>query len=643
LLPAIAWSGDWTDPTPDELAMREGSIEPGADAEALLWEVTMDDDPQGGRRNIVFDHDPRVKIPPEAGAQKYSDISIHYPKGWGDSLVSARSVAPDGTVSVLASNAVFKTTVTKTADEELQSTTFAVPNVVVGSVLEYRYRETRYDWLYGGMLLPLQLDIPVWLVRYNIRPIATTAFSMRNVVFNTTITPFQRRAGGFYTAMAKRLPALVREPYMPPIDQVRASMLVYYAVETPGAPDEYWQQRGRESTGRFDSRVHPNGAIRALAAEVAPKGAPAEARLRLLFDWCRRNIRNLDQEAREGRPPDRKQKENDKAADVLDRRAGTAEDVNLLFASLARAAGFDVRLARTSSRDSRYFDPATRVDVFLDDELTAVRLDGAWRFFDPGALPVAFGSLRWQNEGAAALLCDGSKSAIIETPLSPPEFSLQTRTARLKLNAEGTLEGEVRMRLAGHMNSSRRAREAGESLTQREEHVTAWLQRGLPTAQVTNERIAEDLPDTTTAYEWTAHVRIPDYATRVGKRLLIQPSVFEVGRAAIFSASKRRHPVCFSYPWAELDTVRIELPDGYAVDAASQPAPMSIPGIGHYTASMRMSPDAREVIYVRTSRFGEGGTICFPADSYSGVKKVFDAFRERDDVTLTLFDPADME
>ncbi len=637
---ATALAGNWTAPTPAELAMQKCSFDPGADAEALLWEVTVDDSPSGHSQDTVLDHYLRVKIFTDAGADKYSTISIRHSRSSGISLVSARTVAPDGTVSNLRGDAVFKTTELKTSDEELRKTTFAIPNVTAGSIVEYRYRETRHDWLAHYVLLPLQLDVPAAVVRYHIRPVPSTTYEMRYVGLNTGVPQFQPGVGGFYTTSVHVKPAFVEEPYMPPRDQVQAAILVYYSAGQPDSPAKFWHDAGRRDADWFDGMCRANRNMKDVAATVAEtNGAPAE-RLQRLFDWCRRNVDNRTNAAREGRPVDDENvRPNRSAADVLAHGAGGDTDVNLLFGALARAAGFDVRLAMAASRTRRFFDPSLMVEVGLDRPLIAVRLDGAWKLFDPGSPTAPFAGLRWPQEGTAALLCDRDSARIIDTPIRPPAYSLTMRQAHFRLDADGTLEGDVHMVLTGHANDTRRRREADESLQQREQDITDRVHERLPTAEVSDVQVETDLPDTTLRYEETLHVRVPDYATRVGRRLLVQPGVFTHGGTPPFTAHTRRYPICFAYPWAEVDSVWIELPPGFVVDAADQPKPVEVPGVGVYVASARLSPDAREIVYVRQLRFGDGGTICFPRDSYEALRGAFDMFHERDEFTLTLHEP----
>lgn len=640
-LSAPARAGDWIEPTVAELALDHGQVETGTDAEALLWEITVDDRPDGHPQDTVFDHYLRIKIFTPAGAQKYSNISVLYPNDAGVSLVRARTVAPDGTRSLLARDAVFEVAASRSADETMKSTSFAIPNVSVGSIVEVRYRETRYNQFAHFLRLPLQLDIPVVLVRYNIRPALSTVADMHHIVFNASLSEFERTAQGFYSAFARDMPAFVEEPYMPPADALRASLLVYYAMESPKSRDLYWQQAGARLARRFDDHCRPNKAIRELAARLLGGGAVDEDALHRIFDWCRQNIHNLTNDALEDRPmaPD-PPGPNKNAAGVLDRGSGTADDVNLLFASLARAAGFDVRLARAAGRG--LFDPSLMVDAFLDTPLIAIHLGDGWWLLDPGALHVPFGALRWQHEGSLALLCDEKSSSFVETRPSEPAYSLRLRTAHLTLARDGTLEGEVHTVLTGQANSQRRAGEADESLAQRKQDIVDRMQAHLATAEVESVLVA-DVPDTSLRYEETLHLRLPDYGAWAGERLLLQPSVFRRDIQPLFVASERHHPVCFGYSWTDVDSVEIELPPGFAIDPVTPPKPLDIQGIGRYAVDMRMSHDGRKVTYVRILRFGDDGTICFPVESYPGLKAMFEAVQQADATTLSLFDAKDLK
>ena len=71
LLPAE----EWRPVTPAELQMAASTVEPGADAEVIFWEVRVDD---SNAENMAMKHYIRVKIFTEKGREKYSKVDIPF-------------------------------------------------------------------------------------------------------------------------------------------------------------------------------------------------------------------------------------------------------------------------------------------------------------------------------------------------------------------------------------------------------------------------------------------------------------------------------------------------------------------------------------------------------------------------------------
>src|SRR5947209_1452550 len=73
-VPALAGSGDdWRPVDPAELALKTPVVERDADAEALLWEVRVDDSDVS---DLVFNNYIRIKIFTERGRESQSKIDI---------------------------------------------------------------------------------------------------------------------------------------------------------------------------------------------------------------------------------------------------------------------------------------------------------------------------------------------------------------------------------------------------------------------------------------------------------------------------------------------------------------------------------------------------------------------------------------
>src|SRR5438874_10436994 len=60
---------EWRPVSSEELASKKPSVDPDADAEAIFWEVRIDD---SGENDLALKHYVRVKIYTERGREKYS-------------------------------------------------------------------------------------------------------------------------------------------------------------------------------------------------------------------------------------------------------------------------------------------------------------------------------------------------------------------------------------------------------------------------------------------------------------------------------------------------------------------------------------------------------------------------------------------
>src|SRR5262249_13993023 len=158
-------------------------------------------------------------------------------------------------------------------------------------------------------------------------------------------------------------------------------------------------------------------------------------------------------------------------------------DIDMLFAAMAVAAGFDVKLARMADRGDAFFQENFTDSYFLRTFDVAVKIGDKWEFFDPGTPYIPFGMLKWQEEGVRALICDPKEFAFLPTPLSPTEKSKIQRNAKLKLADDGTIEGDVRVDYTGHEAVTMKVNNEDDSVAEREKTLTDALKRRMSTAE----------------------------------------------------------------------------------------------------------------------------------------------------------------
>jgi hypothetical protein len=512
-----------------------------------------------------------------------------------------------------------------------------MPSVEPGVIIEYRWKEVRPYSLANNVRLQFQRDIPVQFVKYYLKPlraeIAYSSLGMATKVFNGQSSPMVQEKDGFFSTSMSNMPAFHEEARMPPEDQVRTWMFVFYSSDKALPPQQYWPKHAKEMYDVFKSSTKVNDDVKRAAAAAIGDAATPEQKLQRLFDFCQTKIKNKNSSSSGLTDIDReKLKKNETPADTLKRGIGDGSDITLLFAALATAAGFDARVAMIPDRGDIFFDPNFTHSYFLRTYSVAVKVGTEWRFFDPGTPYVPFGMLRWQEEGQQALICDPKEPGFVPTPLSPAEKSMEKRTANLKLGDDGSLEGDVRIEYTGHLAMGKKYENDDDSPEQREQTLRERIKERMSTAELSNVKI-ENATDPAGPFVYSFHVRVPGYASRTGKRLFLQPAFFEKGVGALFSAGQRKHQIYFHYQWMEDDTVTIQLPAGFTLDNAEQPAPFRSAKVCDYSVNLGMVGNNDALQYKRTFSFRG---LLFPQASYSGLKQVFDLLHERDNHTITL-------
>src|SRR5262249_41853452 len=126
-------AGDHFQPvSAEELAMKSEPLAPGAPAIILYRQVDRDDNGATSHEDNYV----RIKILTEEG-RKYADVEIPFLKDSKDVVnLKARTVRPDGSI-VNFDGKVFEKSLYKTRGVKYLAKTFTLPDVQVGTIIEY--------------------------------------------------------------------------------------------------------------------------------------------------------------------------------------------------------------------------------------------------------------------------------------------------------------------------------------------------------------------------------------------------------------------------------------------------------------------------------------------------------------------------
>jgi hypothetical protein len=643
---AFAQDKNWREISPAELQAKAPRVEPDADAEAIFWEVRIDDSADS---ELAMKHYVRVKIFTERGREKYSKFDIPFTRGIKIKDIAARIVKPDGTTVEIGKQDIFEREIVKVNKVKIKAKSFAVPNIEPGVIVEYRYREVIEDAGARGMSLTFQRDIPVQTLSYYYKPYSKREPNYQS--YNFTDTKFIKDEKGFYLAQRTNVPSFKEEPRMPPSDTVRPWMLlqgaslnlidasafsISYTIKDPSSPTRYWGAVSAENAALVKFMNKSDKEIKKAAADITASAQAPEEKLLKLYEFCQTQIRNtsfdgsLTDEERAKLP---KIKSLD---EVLKNKSGNAQFVDMLFGAMANSLGFETKIAFTGNRNKMFFDPNMTNDAFIHPAAIAVKVGEDWKFYNPGMKFLPAGMLVWYEEDVWAMLVGEKNYNWVKTPLSGTDKTVAKRNGRFKLLEDGTLEGTVKVEYVGQVGLDYKMNNFDESATQREENLKNEIKARMSTAEISEIQI-ENIAEPQKPLSYRFKVRVPNYAQKTGKRLFLQPGFFEYGEGAMFSTATRKYDVYFNYPWAETDDVEIELPKGFALDNADAPGSLADPQkISSLNIKIGVDQAANVITYQRKFHFGNGGNLLFPSASYKALKSLFDEFHKADTHTITL-------
>src|SRR5258706_3444124 len=336
-IPAARAGEPWPPVLQTELQMTSESKAPGAPAIYLYRQVDRDDGRNGHEVNLA-----RIKILTEQG-RKYADVEIRFVKEQAHVHgIKARTVQPDGTITEF-NGKVYEKTVVKAKGIKFLAKTFTLPDVRVGTIIDYSYSvDFNQGYVYDSHWI-LSEELFTKKAKFSLKPNPDFALRWSWPGGLPTGTKTPAKEGSDIRLASEDIPAFQLEDYMPPEDTLKFRVDFTYFDGIP-EPDQtkFWKQQGKKWYGPFDSFVNKRKAMeQAVAPLVSPGDAP-EAKLQKIYDRVLQ-IRNTTFEREKTAQEEKreKQKDTNNVEDVWKRGYGNAREINWLFIALTRAAGLE--------------------------------------------------------------------------------------------------------------------------------------------------------------------------------------------------------------------------------------------------------------------------------------------------------------
>lgn len=577
----------------------------------------------------------RIKILRDPG-KKYGDVEIELQPGRSLKQLAARTIQPDGTILDYTGKP-FEKIIFKARGVSYAAATFTLPDVTIGSIVEYRYVlslpphivDQISSWPIEHELFTLKEDLRFRAFQGVVEvPTERKRGTPRSQVSYTYVNQLdpaipEKTNDNLMHLQLTNVPPFEPEEYMPPEDQFKPELYFYYGGRETASPDTFWDEWARIESEYKDKFIGNFSQIRDRATQAIGNESDLEKKLRLLYAVAQ-HVRNLSYE-RERTDQERKKenlKPNRNTADVLAHSYGTDRDINYLFVALARAAGFDADVLQVSDRAERSFNKMVLSLAQFKTEIATVQLNGKSLFLDPGTLYCPFGVLRWRYTAAQAMKFTSAGAQFMTVP--DPAPSPMRRRALVSLNSDGSLQGEISVELNGeealeHRLDALNTDDAGRS-KRFEEEVQSWLPPGATVKM--KDSMGWDAPDQplTARFE----VSIPSFASVAGKRLLVPSLLLTTLHRNIFTSEIRRYPIAFPYSFEESDEVSISLPSGYTVEISPYRRKAGL-SYASYSVSSEVADNK-----LTTHRSLRVDGINFPSEKYGELKEFFNIVQSGD-------------
>lgn len=470
-------------------------------------------------------------------------------------------------------------------------TTFTMPGVEVGSVIEYRY-QVRYDRYLTAPDWKLQKEYFIHKEHFVFRPsrqflpgdasgagVGDSALKdphdniLTDVRFRSVLPQGKtliQDAMGNYVVDLTDVPPIPQEPYAPALTDQTYSVDFFYTY-TPDVKD-YWQKQMGFWTKAVNAYTAPTQSLQNAVKEfVSPSDLPLD-KAKKLYEVVQK-IENTDFNpdgapltGSEFIPPG-------KVDSVLLNRKGSSNQIAFLYLALVRVAGITARPERIASRSLRIFSAQYMNNIQLDTVLVGLRIDGKEILVDPGTKMAPFQTLHWAHSGAGGVAMDpGNKAEIIVTPLEKNTDNSTLHVGTLNVSPEGAISGSLKLAFIGQRAIELRqlALKSGPDAVKSE--IDTAIARQVPVGIKASVDHLVYLDDPTR--QLLAIIPVSGSVSRNANGRLVLPRMFfEAQETNPFPAESHRElPVDMRYPAQEQEQITYVLPPGFTLEAAPQDA-----------------------------------------------------------------------
>jgi len=631
-IPAFGYS-EWQQPTPEELKMTSDPAAPNAPAVYLFREETVDD------KIHMHTMYARIKILSEKG-KEYGDVEIPYYGGdFQVRNISGRTIHSDGTIIPFTSKPIEKLVV-KSGDYRVMEKIFSMPDVQVGSIIEYRWVLAYDDHRLSSPEWYIQQPIYLHKAHYHFNPppdyinITTKEHGHENLanqlLYTNALPPGVKVRQGFdgYDLTVENIPPIPDEEYMPPFHSFTYRLIFYYSPWRTS--DEYWRNQGKYWSKEVERFASPSDKLRAAVQQIVAPGDSDQQKVEKIYAAVMK-LENTsftrEHSAEENKAEGLKIKTAD---DIWDQKRGNDDAITRLFIALVRSAGMKAYDMIVVDRNRDIMQQAYLNWYQLDDEIAVVPIGGKEMYFDPGQRYCEFGKLHWKHTLATGIRQTDNGTAIANTPGVMYKDNSALQIAQLHLDPDGKVHGVIRITYSGAEALHWRQRVLTADEAEAKKEFEEELQTRVPPGVTVKTNHFIGLTDYTTLLMVQVDVS-GSLGTSTGKRAFVPASFFEASAKPLFVHDKRENPIDLHYPYVAKDQVSIEVPEGMTIESVPKDNEIPFPQQADYVS--KYVPKGNVYNYGRLLILAN---CFFMPNEYTALRDFYQKFNAQDQQQIVL-------
>lgn len=510
----------------------------------------------------------------------YGTVRVHFTPESRITAMRGWSIPEQGKPFEVKERETVETALTNIDGGELVSDvrrkTMTIPAAVPGSLVGYEIERE---------LLPYEMSdewefqdtVPVREARYTVR--LPAGWSYKTFWLNHPEAAPTEVAPGQWRWVATDIAPVKIEEQMPPWRGVAGRMVL--SLQPPGGQGggfQSWQEVGTWYLGLTNGRRDPSAQLRQKVQALTAAAPDMLHKVQALAAFAQKDIRYVAIELGIGgfQPHS--------AADVFAHGYGDCKDKVTLLSSMLKEIGVEshyvlINTARGSTTsttppnlDFNHAILAIQLPASIDGSQMPAFLPhktlGAVLFFDPTDPLIPLGSLPGALQANYGMLITPSGGELVALPQAASERGGVQRTAKLVLDENGTLRGDVQETWSGDGAASQRYRlRTAQQDTDQIKSIESMLTHSLSQFRIMHAAVA-NLPTLERPLIWKYNVEIDRYARTAGDLLIIRPRVLgSLSSDLMETKEARQQPVEFDEPVRDTDEFEITVPAGYVVES----------------------------------------------------------------------------